>query len=420
MNHRILFSLFFLLGSFAQGLSADTNWISGTSGAFTTGSNWDDGVGLTDRTDFTAHISGTSTISAFSFAGRNTVNVGGTGTVTVTGSLNAGNDGVGHLVVADHAVLTPKNSLMIGGNGSYSAVVANNGSTLTLKDDCVLNLSGHFGLGRNSKSTMVQEGNAIFNFNGGGVFVIGEFASNQGSVYYLKGGQLNVNAVPSGYGRVQINSGNSMIQTGGVANIGNASVDVPLQMSGTYTLSGGTLNVSEIKAGGTFNFDGGTLSARTISRSLNQNGGVLSPGMNWDGTGTSIGSTTISGNYTLTSGTLLFELDSLASYDTLNVTGKTTFAKEASIDLVYGDDYAPGWGDSVSLMASAGGYVFPAGVTDLTEMLMPELQAIWQLTNSANGLVLATNANAFPEPSSCLLLLLGLGLLLRVSRFQRR
>jgi hypothetical protein len=102
----------------------------------------------------------------------------------------------------------------------------------------------------------------------------------------------------------------------------------------TLNLLGGTLTTNTLMKGpgGTFNLQGGVLYARTIGFDLENHGGTLAPG-------SSIGSTTIVGNFTTESGAVEIELAAVDSFDSVAVSGSVTLGGDLIVKLL--DGYLP-------------------------------------------------------------------------------
>lgn len=127
-------------------------------------------------------------------------------------------------------------------------------------------------------------------------------------------------------------AGNGTVnQNGGIVSAGQAVVlGGSAGASGVYNLSGGVLLtplLSRGASGGVFNFTGGVLHADRVAFSLVNAGGTISPGLG-------IGSTAVTGNLTLSSGTVRIEVDSSASYDVVAVSGTATLG--GTLQIMYG------------------------------------------------------------------------------------
>jgi hypothetical protein len=143
---------------------------------------------------------------------------------------------------------------------------------------------------------------------------------------------------PSRFDEAQINGGTAIVDAVGqharllkigsnddntaTLNVTGGWLDVEDQIvigahptaGGTLNLSGGVLSTGSLSKGAddAFNFTGGTLHADTVNFDLLNSGGTLAPGH-------SIGQTHVTGDLTLSSGSLQIELASAALSDTLLV-----------------------------------------------------------------------------------------------------
>ena len=120
----------------------------------------------------------------------------------------------------------------------------------------------------------------------------------------------------------------------------------------------------------------------------------------------------ITGNYTQTSGSLLFEIDGLSppSFDQLLISGVANISG-GSIDVQFGDGFLPLPGESFDLISAAGGLAASNVSFDVTG-----LPAGLRFTDifGANGLELsfAAASSSAPEPGAVVLLGTGIAILL--------
>lgn len=388
-----------------------TEWKSGQSGSLLEGSNWVDGIGLSaDRTGWRGVISGGApTISNFENGNETTLEVTGDTVLTISGTAYVGNRTQGHGVFSGNAKITATGGIQLAADSSLSQTDGSEGSTLTLKENAVFNVRGNFVPARNSPATLYLQDNAELNFNGGGVCVFGEFSS--GGVCEMTGGRFNINVASSAYDNgLRLGRNSRFNQSGGVVNVGTSAVVLPLSMnndSSYYLSDKGILNITGelIKSASNFHFTGGTLSATTIRNGLNQQGGILSPGIDWSAEGAiAIGTTTIQGVYTLDAGGVQLELTN-DNWDTLSVTGKSKIADDILLDIVLAEDFLFQSGDSYAIWNSAGGFELPE---NLEGLLAPEVGYYWNLSASGNQLILSVDSAAIPEPGTWGMLLFGI------------
>jgi len=168
----------------------------------------------------------------------------------------------------------------------------------------------------------------------------------------------------------------------------------------------GTLDLLAPTATDDFNFTGGILVADTVLGDLYQDGGTLSPG-------DSPGFTDITGDFIMSSGDILFEIDGLLrgiEFDAIDVAGLAMLDGTMDVDLL---GYAPMEGDSF-LLVDAGSY---SG------------SATFDFSDAGLGVGLAWDTSSFltdgtisisavPEPSSAMLIL-GLCVVAAIRRRRR-
>ncbi|MDO4582674.1 MAG: hypothetical protein Q4D62_01090 [Planctomycetia bacterium] len=402
----------------------ETQWISTTGGDLQSGVNWADGVALSQRTAGWKGIlsfDGSQTISNFYNENGTIIEVTGDGTViNATNVLMIGHTTAAHAIFSGNAVVSA-GGLYLATTGSGTAG-EQAGSTLTLKDNAVFNIRGNFVPGRNSAGTLYIQDNAVVNFNGGGVCVFGEFSD--GAVCEMTGGEFNVNVASNAsvYGNgLYLGRTSQFKQSGGTVTIGTSALELELRVgnNASYSLSDGVLNVSGIlsKSASNFNFTGGVLSARTIQNGLTQDGGILSPGIDWTKSGEiALGTTTIQGDYALNDGSVRIEMTN-DGWDVLEVTGKSTLAEGVLLDLVLADDFLLQGGASYAVWNSDGGFALPE---NLENLLSPEVGYYWNLSQVGNSLVLSVDSAAVPEPGTWGMCVLGGMLLCLWRKFQKK
>jgi hypothetical protein len=297
------------------------------------------------------------------------------GTLNLTGGANAITANKIYLGYSNTASWTLTNGMSVTVDGTsdpYTGLQIGNSAgskgTLNIQPGATLTVAGWSRVGSGGTGTVNQTGGDV-RFNGG--FSLGD-GSGAGA-YTISGGTLRSaqitvamratsslvvsdNALvetdslfvgsrtPDNYGAI-----GTVTQNGGTFNAKSSGIMLANNAgaTGIYNLNDGTLTATTISLGsgsGTFNFNGGTLHAGTINLSLPQNGGILAPG-------SSVGTTTINGDYTLNAGRLEIELASASSFDVLNVNGNVNLAG-GSLDLLLG--YAPRVGDSYTILANDG------------------------------------------------------------------
>jgi autotransporter-associated beta strand protein len=237
-----------------------------------------------------------------------------------------------------------------------SSYVSSNDMTRSTGLDFMLNtivLSGTFAGASNQSATI--EGNDLLlvdNLQGGGPTIrldstnstAAEFTYNIDTNLILydnltvmgnSGGKFNINGDIRDFFAAR-----SVTKTGtsSVTLTGNSSFGGTLTIQGgEVVLAGGILAVGVLdnSAGGTFLFNGGMLQTPSVQGDLTNNGGTFSPG-------NSPAFSTVTGNYTQTTGTLAIEIEGLiagSDFDVLQITGDLTAA--GTLEVLLGGSYAP-------------------------------------------------------------------------------
>lgn len=225
--------------------------------------------------------------------------------------------------------------------------------------------------------------------------------TNDGTLTFARSDAHTVSAVIGGIGDVRI---------GSTGISGSETQELTFSTTHTYTgtteVNAGTLYVTgalagtssvSVADGATLGGTGSIAGATTI-----QSGGILAPG-------TSVGTLTIDNDLGINAGgILLFEINSLASFD--RIIGLTNFTMDGilSLDL---NGYNPSEGDSFDLVDWVSGS--PSGSFTLDDSLAPLDPGLsW---NTADFLTSGTIA-VVPEPRAGLLLLIGIFALARRKR----
>lgn len=214
-------------------------------------------------------------------------------------------------------------------------------------------------------------------------------------------------------------------QLGGTHTIGDTltiSVNPKLGSTGTYEMSGGTLNAGKIINNDTFNFTGGdVITSLLLNYGLFKGGGTSFTG-NVENYGTvspgsSPGTLNISGNYTQGPlGTLLIELEGTTQgtgYDFLNISGTATLGGLLDVNLL--GSFIPSIGDEFDILKAASGISGEFGSYDL-----PFGRNYWDIIYGTNMVSLEYLGGGQPVPVPSTLLLLGTGLIGVVGIMRRK
>ena len=354
-------------------------------------------------------------------AGSNgSANVAGVGSKwTISGDLTVGQNGTGSLAISGGGVVTNGNATL-GDKAGSSGSVTVLGVGSSWQNSGILTVGGDGAAGLTVDAGNVSAGGAAFGSNFQPVQVD---ITNHGSLNVL--GDVSIGGAAAT---------NFTVENGGTfdsvnASIGGSGGDTTVTIIGSgsaWTLHGTALLAIDDK-GSLFVMDGGTVTANTITVDtgglLNgQDGNIVANVVNAGGTvtpGDATGTTTITGNYTQTAGSLLFEIDGLgpAQFDRLLVSGMADITG-GSIDIQFGNGFVPAAGETFDLITAALGLTLSNvtfGVTGLPAGL--------QFTESfaANALDLNfTSGPATPEANPALFLLVGLAAMLcRRKRYSR-
>ena len=228
--------------------------------------------------------------------------------------------------------------------GYQSAVPVTNAGTITLAGSAEKDTFGNF----INNGAIIHTGTGRLGIsvpNSGG-----SFTNNAGAVYDLQ--------TDAGLYSGTFNNSGLFQKSGGA---GTSAVEGPFNNAGIVTLSSGTLQFTQfLQTGGVINLNGGNFSSGnqivldggslvgsgTITGSLRNNGGAISPGF-------SPGRITINGNYTQgANGVLNMEIGGTTAgteYDQLVVNGTATLGGTLNVSLING--FRPAMGDIFQLVA---------------------------------------------------------------------
>jgi T5SS/PEP-CTERM-associated repeat protein len=337
---------------------------------------------------------------------------------TVSGDLTVGQNGTGALAISAGGVVTNVNATLGDKQGSSGSVTVTgigsswqNSGILTVGGDGAANLTINAG--------NVAAGGAAFGSN---------FAPVQ--VDITNNGSLNV------LGAVSIGGGAATsftVENGGTfdnvdADIGGSGGNTTVTISGpgsAWTLHG-TAQLAIDDNGALFITDGGTVTADTITVNtgglLNGEGGnIIGNVVNQGGTvtpGDATGITAITGNYTQTSGTLLFEIDGLGpgQFDQLLISGLANLTG-GFIDIQFGSGFVPTAGESFDLLTAGLGLTL-SNVAFEVQGLPPGL--LFSEKIGTSGLDLSFAPVTTPEPGTVAAILVGFAALLARRRQSTR
>ena len=314
----------------------------------------------------------------------------GVGTTTVTGG--AGSDTF-NLNAAFHGSIS-------GGGGMDTLNINTTAPTITMDSIENLNLGNS---ASNSGSYTVKTGNTIT------TDTINVGLSGSGTLALQNGGQVTST---NEYVAHNTGSNGTFDQSGGTNTVTNLTIGASSGGTATYNISGGTLQAANVvlNPSGKFNSEGGTLVANNFT-----NGGTLTSG------GTPV-TTNITGNYIqLLNGTYEADIMGLlqgTEYDWLDVDGMATLAGNLDVNLLdLGNGFNPSLGDTFDLLSAD--TIF--GRFDSLELPTLINGLTWNLNYiyddvGADYVRLSVVERSVPEPSSLLLMSIGLAGLGFVSR----
>jgi hypothetical protein len=319
--------------------------------------------------------------------------------------------------------LTNKGTVDVGNSSASSNLniqgTAGNNGTINLSGGGTINLNNAGSLleGVNGNETLVNHDNLIQ--GQGSIQFLGSF-QNQGTVNSnVSGGTLLIQDAPTtNNGTFQVGSGSTLVVNGafttaGTVNIGElhspsaslfqmAGANNFIQTNGTTTLwaAASTLGVA---SGQAVNIEGGLLQGfGTIEGNL-INGGAVHPG---DGPGM----LTVNGNYTQNAGGVL-DIDIGGSspgtdFSVLSVNGLATLNTGGLLDVSLLNGFTPTSNETFVILTSGG---LSGMFTDNTiELGNVTFTVEYGPTGYLNDVVLSAQVSSVPEPSS--LVLLGIGI----------
>ena len=319
------------------------------------------------------------------------------GTINNNGNfqLNGGNGTNSYLQIANNVTLQGGGTLTLNvasGGGTDYIQQAASGLTLTNVDNTIqgAGVIGNGGLtfvNEHGGTVLANAPGQTLELNGGSVTNSGTFQVNGGSTLliatsFTTSGTVNIGVLNDhATSLLQMAGGNDYVQTAGTTTLWNA---------------GSTL---EVASGQAVRIEGGLLQGfGTIQGDL-INSGTVHPG---DGPGT----LNVTGNFTQNSaGVLDIQIGGLnqgSDYSLLNVTGTAALAGTLDVSLFGG--FTPTTGETFTILTSAG---LNGSMFEYYNGLQ-EGNITFTVTYGPGDVILTAYAGTVPEPSSCVMLALGI------------
>ena len=296
--------------------------------------------------------SGSAVIGA-SPGSKGSVSVSGAGSVwAVSGNLTVGSNGAGSLGISNAGQVKDVNAV-IGDKAGSSGVVTVTGLGSTWQNSGILTVGGDGAASLTIDTGTVTAGGASMGSNFSPVQVT---ITNHGTLSVL--GDVSIGGAAST--QLTVENGGTF-DSGVNATIGGTGGDTLVTVTGpdsSWTLDGnGNLTIDD--KGSLMVMDGATVTSSSIfvdtGGLLNgQDGNIIGNVFNNGGTvtpGDATGVMSITGNYTQTSGTLLFEIDGLgpSQFDRLVISGLADITG-GTIDLQFGNGFVPAAGENFDLL----------------------------------------------------------------------
>lgn len=300
-------------------------------------------------------------LNAGSSPGTSVVSIDGAGTrVDIIGRINLGGfsgGGVGQLALSNDALVVHDGrnsslftSFVTGSNGSTGELFIDSGSTIqSIVPLMLVGVGSGTGFVDISNSSLADLTTGLTVGGGGGQAAI----SVTNSI-------LTVRADPAA--PAFLNSGSVLVADLNSATVGtitfdsNAVGDIENNLyisylgggtghgSGQVTVCNSILNVSEVFIG-----ENGALAGTTVNGNITVEGGSIEPGC-------SPGDMVVDGDVTVIDGELVIEVNGPGVFDSLTVLGTADFSSaDASIQLSFGNGYAPSIGDTFDFTAESAG-----------------------------------------------------------------
>ncbi len=413
-------------------ISAGTISIDGTAKIGTGAITVNGTLALNDTTQTLTNLSGSGTVTGTQ---NLTLKVTGNDTCDYTGNIQIGSatliktdTGRTRLGKTGGASSTIGAYRIQGGYLCLPSSLSSNTSSITL-DGGVLQKNGDTRTADGDASDTTLANPIFVTSNGGGLM------AGWHSNLVLTGSISDEEGQTGGTLRIVADSGSVVLSGAGVVNLtGFLDVNSALTLSKNTTF-GGLTGSSNVQNNGVLTLNVAAGATPNFAGTLSGSGSLIKTG---DGVQTFSNSTNPIGPMTISAGSI--ELAPNANAYNLN---QLTIAKDATLvlDIASDTDFAKIHLDDVPTYEDAAGFLdlaFVGGYTpsstsqsynliggalgtedlNLTDWLLPNLRYEWGLNWYAgtNSLILQRDANAVPEPSTCILLLLGAFGLIRLRR----
>jgi hypothetical protein len=259
------------------------------------------------------------------------------------------------LTLTDNVTLRGRNQVDDGSNNNQSLIRINAGGTFTMSGgkisgNTLQNIGGAgvsmSGGSFNMNGGLITNTHTLAGANGGAMFIDG------GGIFTMSGGTISGNSTETVGGGVAVNNGafnmsGTAVISGNTATGGNGGGGVFVGSSGTFAMSGGTINANNNAptgggvsvGGGTFTMNGGTINGNNATGTNGRGGGVhVSEGSRFffnsgtisgntasGGGGVSVISTIVATHFNMTGGTIT---QNTATSDSGNFGGGGVFVSD--------------------------------------------------------------------------------------------
>ncbi len=225
-----------------------------------------------------------------------------------------------------------------------------------------------------------------------------EIPDLSGASVWIDAGRVSVDSPVPAVGQLEVSgSGRLDVQTGGELRVlRDLSLDALLTMSGGSLRAG---SIEDVGAAADFDWTGGRLAVDRFGFDLLQQGGTLAPG-------DSVGTTLVEGSYTMLAGAYEAELAGLGLHDFLAVDQTATLGGVVDVTLLGG--FLPELDDTFDVLTAAEIVLDLSTFSVIGPFGLPGMLDAW-IVPGGNGQVLRLGfRSAVPEPSTFMILLLGL------------